>query len=125
MRRILLVGVIGLAACGDGGGDSRVQAPSTPPAGAPQAVAGSAAEMADADAMAKWARSCALCHVNGEGGAPRLGDQADWSTRLARGEATLLTHTIEGYNNMPPLGYCMDCDRGDFLELIRFMASGS
>ena len=75
--------------------------------------------------MAQWARSCALCHVNGEGGAPRVGHPEEWQERLAQGESTLLTHTVEGLNNMPPLGYCMDCEREDFLGLIRFMAGSS
>ena len=72
--------------------------------------------------MGKWSRSCALCHVNGEGGAPVMGDVAAWRARLAQGEDMLLTHTIEGFNNMPPLGYCMACERDDLLALIRLMA---
>ncbi|MEM8765983.1 MAG: c-type cytochrome [Pseudomonadota bacterium] len=71
--------------------------------------------------MEQWARSCALCHVRGEGGAPVLGDAAAWAPRLAQGEEMLLNHTVEGLNNMPPLGYCMDCESGDFVALIRFM----
>ncbi|MCZ6640146.1 MAG: c-type cytochrome [Gammaproteobacteria bacterium] len=73
----------------------------------------------------KWSRSCSLCHVNGIGGAPRVGDTEDWAPRLAQGDEVLLTHTIEGFNNMPPLGYCMDCERPDFVALIKFMSSGS
>ena len=72
--------------------------------------------------MGKWSRSCALCHVNGEGGAPRMGNAEEWRPRLAQGESTLLTHTIEGYNNMPPLGYCMACERDDLRALIKLMA---
>jgi cytochrome c5 len=74
--------------------------------------------------MAKWARSCVICHVRGEGGAPVVGDRSAWEARLAQGEDVLLQHTVEGLNNMPPLGYCMDCDAADFRALIRFM-SGS
>jgi cytochrome c5 len=73
---------------------------------------------------ARWARTCALCHVNGEGGAPRFGDAAAWAPRLDQGEDVLLDHTINGYNNMPPLGYCMDCEREDFRAYIRFMSAG-
>ena len=58
-------------------------------------------------------------------GAPPAGDAAAWAPRLAKGEDTLLRHTIEGFNNMPPLGYCMDCSRDDFRRLIRFMAGES
>ena len=72
--------------------------------------------------MARWSRNCALCHVRGEGGAPVLGDRAAWTVRLDKGEDVLLANTLEGLNNMPPLGYCMDCEEADFRALIRFMA---
>ncbi len=75
-------------------------------------------------AMQKWLRSCALCHIDGNGGAPRLGDAEAWQPRLAQGKDALLTHTIEGFNNMPPLGYCMSCEREDFSVLIDFMSGG-
>ena len=80
---------------------------------------------AESTAMAQWARSCALCHVNGEGGAPEVGDKEAWQPRLAQGEDMLLKHTIEGFNNMPPLGYCMDCEEDSFREIIRFMGGES
>ena len=75
--------------------------------------------------MAKWTRSCALCHIRGEGGAPLVGDREAWAPRLAQGEDLLLEHTVEGLNNMPPLGYCMDCEADDYLQLIRFMGGES
>ncbi len=71
--------------------------------------------------MAQWSRNCALCHIRGEGGAPVLGDRPAWQPRLEKGEAALLESTVAGLNNMPPLGYCMDCEEDDFLALIRFM----
>ena len=70
----------------------------------------------------RWARTCALCHVNGAGGAPKVGDHNAWSTRLAQGEAVLLDHTVNGFGNMPPLGYCMDCEREDLRAAIAFMS---
>ena len=36
----------------------------------------------------------------------------------------LLDHTVNGFNNMPPLGYCMDCECDDLRAYIRFMATG-
>jgi len=72
----------------------------------------------------RWARTCAMCHVRGEGGAPKIGDTVAWSTRLAQGEAVLLDHTVNGFGNMPPLGYCMDCEREDLRAYIAFMANG-
>ena len=48
-------------------------------------------------------------------------DKVDWDSRLAKSEAELLRSTIEGLNNMPPLGYCMACEENDFLTMIDFM----
>jgi len=70
----------------------------------------------------KWARSCALCHVNGEGGAPKMGDVEAWTERRKAGDAMLMQHTIEGFNRMPALGYCMDCELSDFAAMINMMA---
>ncbi len=78
-----------------------------------------------ADGIARWSRTCAMCHVNGEGGAPKIGDSQAWAERLSQGEDVVMQHTIEGLNNMPPLGYCMDCEREDFRAMVRFMAEGS
>ena len=75
--------------------------------------------------MQMWARSCALCHVDGNAGAPRVGFADEWQSRLAKGQATLLQHTIEGFNDMPPLGYCMACERQDFVDMIDFMTAGA
>lgn len=71
--------------------------------------------------MQMWSRSCALCHVSGIAGAPRIGNAEEWQPRLAQGKEVLLTHTIEGFNAMPPLGYCMACEREDFIAMIDFM----
>ena len=71
--------------------------------------------------MQKWSRSCALCHVTGVAGAPRVGIADEWAPRLAGGKQMLMKHTIEGFNNMPPLGYCMSCEREDFASMIDFM----
>ena len=88
-------------------------------------AAGAPARPVTNEVMQKWSRSCALCHVSGVGGAPRIGVAEDWLSRLAQGKQTLMTHTIEGFNNMPPLGYCMSCERDDFAALIDFMAAES
>ena len=56
----------------------------------------------DATVMQKWSRSCALCHVTGNAGAPRVGNAGEWRDRLTQSTGVLLTHTIEGFNDMPP-----------------------
>ena len=69
----------------------------------------------------KWARSCALCHAAGVGGAPRVGVKADWQARVEKGPGMLMVNTIDGINQMPPLGYCQDCGLDDFAAMIKFM----
>ena len=89
----------------------------------PEPINTVASESEKTIALEKWARSCALCHINGEGGAPKTGDLLAWQERLDKGQDVLLRHTIEGFNKMPPLGYCMDCSEKDYLILIEFMAA--
>ena len=80
------------------------------------------AEPLDDRTMAMWTESCALCHVSGEAGAPRTGVLEEWQPRLEQGQDQLIRHTIEGFNMMPPLGYCMGCETADFARMIEFMA---
>ena len=94
--------------------------------GEPEAAVKTAAGSAPRpEQMLLWTNSCALCHVTGVGGAPIVGNHDDWADRLEQGNELLLEHTLEGYNNMPPLGYCMACEKDDFTALIEFMAAGT
>ena len=47
---------------------------------------------------------------------------AAWNPRIAQGTDTLLDHSINGYNGMPPMGLCMQCSEAQFVALISFMA---
>ena len=58
----------------------------------------------DEEVMAKWSRSCALCHITGEAGAPVVGDTAEWQRRLQQGEEAIINNVVEGLNSMPPTG---------------------
>ena len=53
-----------------------------------------------------------------------MGVVEEWQPRLEQGKEVLLTHTIEGFNNMPPLGYCMACERDDLMAMIDLMTGG-
>jgi len=79
-------------------------------------------DSAGSEVMAKWARSCALCHITGEANAPVVGDTEEWQQRLQKGEAALLNNVVNGINSMPPLGYCMSCEAADFRVMIDYMA---
>jgi cytochrome c5 len=67
-------------------------------------------------------RSCRSCHATGASLAPLTTDKAAWEPRLAQGMEVLLDHTINGYQGMPPMGMCFDCDAEQFEGLILFMA---
>ena len=41
--------------------------------------------------------ACSACHGAGIAGAPKFGDKAAWSARVAQGKETLYTHAIKGY----------------------------
>lgn len=47
---------------------------------------------------------CASCHGAGVLNAPRLGNAADWASRLDKGVETLYNHAINGFNAMPAKG---------------------
>ena len=112
MRRIaLLLAVLGLlTACDD--------TPKHPPERATAATA----MPADPALAQVYDTSCKLCHANPASGAPLTADKAAWNPRIAQGTDTLLDHSINGYNGMPPMGLCMQCSEAQFVALISFMA---
>lgn len=64
-----------------------------------------------------YGKTCFACHDGGVGGAPKIGDKAQWAPRLQQGKDTLYKHALEGYQGkagyMPPKGGCMDCSDQD------------
>lgn len=66
-------------------------------------------------------RKCILCHKNGIAGAPRLGNQLDWSPRIKKKFSLLLKHAMVGYHAMPPKGACLECSRSDLEATIHYM----
>jgi cytochrome c5 len=79
---------------------------------------------ADPQVVAIYNRSCRSCHAQGAAQAPLTGDRAAWAPRLEQGMDVLLEHTISGYNGMPPMGMCFDCEEEDFSALIIYMSGG-
>ncbi len=51
-----------------------------------------------------YRQACAFCHDKGIAGAPKTGDAAAWSPRLAQGLNTLYTTAIKGKGAMPAKG---------------------
>ncbi len=70
--------------------------------------------------------ACFACHGPGVGGAPKLGDAADWRVRNAQGSSTLNRHAIEGYQGqlgyMPPKGGRVDLSDEEIIAAVVFMS---
>jgi cytochrome c5 len=89
-----------------------------------QVPVGDAQAMPADEALAQlYGASCRQCHANPAAGAPLTGDVAAWETRLAKGMDTLLEHSINGFQGMPPMGMCMQCSEEEFRALIAFMST--
>ncbi|GAB5500509.1 MAG: cytochrome c5 family protein [Pseudohongiellaceae bacterium] len=119
MKTIILPALLSLFLTACLTGESDIPAPRT------QQVLAAPAAAVDEDLLGKWARSCALCHITGEAGAPITGDTAEWQRRLQKGEDAILDNVLYGYNSMPPLGYCMACEIPDFRAMIAYMAGAA
>lgn len=72
-----------------------------------------------------YATSCKTCHEDPATGAPQAHDTVAWAPRMAKGDDQLLDNIVNGFNGMPPLGQCIECDAEDFIALTHFMAAPS
>jgi cytochrome c5 len=72
---------------------------------------------------------CAMCHAAGVAFAPKTGDKAAWSARIAQGTETLNKHAIEGYQGkagfMPPKGGRTDLTDQSVINAVEFMVAQS
>jgi cytochrome c5 len=69
--------------------------------------------------------ACSACHGAGIGGAPILGDAAQWVERIARGNDVLKQHAIEGYTGstgfMPAKGGSIHLSDAEVESAVEFM----
>lgn len=71
---------------------------------------------------------CNVCHGTGVGNAPKLGDKAAWTPRIAKGMDTLMSNVINGFTDvgmMPPKGICMDCSDEELRAAVDYMLEKS
>lgn len=91
-----------------------------PPAAAPAPV-----DLATGERV--YQQVCNACHGTGAGGAPRLGNQSQWETRLAQGNDTLYQHAVQGFTGshgtMPPRGGKADLSDTDVKAGVDYMLS--
>lgn len=69
--------------------------------------------------------SCMACHSTGAGGAPKMGDKAEWSNRLSKGIDEVYANAINGLNGMPPKGTCMSCSDEEIQASVDYMIENS
>lgn len=51
-----------------------------------------------------YSTACAACHASGVLSAPKFGSAEDWAPRIAKGNDTLYSNAINGFNAMPAKG---------------------
>ena len=73
--------------------------------------------------------ACLACHGAGIGGAPKLGDAAAWSARIAQGTDVLNDHAINGYTGsagyMPAKGGRVDLSDQEVSDAVAYMVEES
>jgi cytochrome c5 len=100
------------------------------PAPAGERTGGEAAAGADAAAgKGIYGKACIACHGMGVAGAPKLGDKAAWSPRIAKGMDTLYQHAIGGFQGgsgvMPPKGGATFLSDQEVRNAVAYMAQQS
>jgi cytochrome c5 len=66
---------------------------------------------------------CAKCHRTGEGGAPRIGDQAAWIPRLKQGLDVVVRSAIKGHGGMPSRGGQADLTDAELRAAVVYMVN--
>lgn len=84
------------------------------------AVAASSGEPRSGEEV--YTASCQACHAVGVGGAPKLGDDAAWEERLAKGIDQVYANALNGINAMPPKGTCMSCSDDEIKAAVDYMS---
>jgi cytochrome c5 len=100
-----------------------------PEAAAPAAPAVAAVAAEDLPGETVYNQACVACHGAGIAGAPKLGDQAAWATRIAQGADTLHTHALQGFQGkggyMPPKGGRTDLSDQSVINAVDYIVAAS
>ena len=91
----------------------------------PAAVSAGAPVAAGGEGVYKAA--CVACHGAGIAGAPKTGDKAAWSARIAQGKPTLYIHAVAGFQGkggvMPAKGGNASLPDADVKSAVDYMVS--
>jgi len=69
-----------------------------------------------------YTAKCAMCHDSGVAGAPKIGDQAAWKTRLEKGMDYMVESAKKGIGAMPPMGMCNDCSMPELKSAVEYLS---
>ena len=69
--------------------------------------------------------ACMACHATGAAGAPKTGDKAAWTARIAQGMDMLVKHAIDGKGAMPPKGGRADLTDAQIKSAVEYMVAES
>lgn len=64
---------------------------------------------------------CSKCHLEGKGGAPRIGDRDAWVERLKKGLDATVREAIRGHGGMPARGDKADLTDREVRNAILYM----
>lgn len=100
-------------------------APAPAPGGQEVVVAAApaaAAAAATVNGEALYKQACAVCHVAGVAGAPKLGDKTGWgAARLGLGLDGLTASVIKGKGAMPPKGGAGNASEAEIRAAVQYM----
>lgn len=73
--------------------------------------------------------ACLACHGAGVGGAPMTGEIGAWAQRIAKGQAVLRDHALNGFSGdagfMPPKGGRIDLSDDEILSAMDYIIEQS
>jgi cytochrome c5 len=67
--------------------------------------------------------ACGKCHQTGEGGAPKVGDRAAWTPRVAKGLPAVTQAALKGHGGMPARAGMADLSDAEVKRAIEYMFS--
>tara|TARA_Y200000002_G_scaffold368997_2_gene362668 strand:- start:1478 stop:3067 length:1590 start_codon:yes stop_codon:yes gene_type:complete len=77
-------------------------------------------------------KTCSTCHVDGQLGAPRIGDRVQWTKRLKKGFDILTKNVIYGFAGTNAEGACIverggchDCTDAEIIAVIKYILDES
>lgn len=88
-------------------------------------IASTAVAMADGEGKKTYDEACGVCHTAGIAGAPKLGDKAAWTARIATGKDALYTVALKGKGAMPAKGGRADLSDDAIKAVVDYMIAES